>query len=145
MTPTMRKKALIVLLLTSASLLLFSCQGKGSRSRTPMVHVGTWSGVDSSNMQGVVTFRENGTGTMEFGNQAYAFQYWFDYSKRPVWLDLLYSREGKPFQARLIVRYSDEDHLQWYTFFSEERPEEFPKGDEEGVFKLTRVKPPRGA
>ena len=141
MTAIAKKRVLLVLLFAAGSLFLFSCQGKGSRSRIPLVHVGTWSGVDSQNMKGVVTFRENGTGTMEFGNHAYDFQYCFDYSKRPVWLDLLYSREGKPFQARLIVQYVDENHLQWYTFFSEKRPEGFPKGNEGGVMKLTRVNP----
>ncbi len=139
-----RKNMLLMLVLVGASLLLFSCKGKDANTRVPMAHVGVWSGVDGANMKGVIAFRENGTGTMEFDKNAYDFEYCFDYSKRPVWLDLIYTREGKPFRARLIVKFPDENQLHWYTFFSEERPDKFPEGDAGKVMKLTRMKPSRG-
>jgi hypothetical protein len=135
---TTKKNVLLLFILVCASLVLHSCKGKDANARVPMVHVGVWSGVDSENTKGMVTFRENGTGTMEFANNAYDFRYCFDYSKRPIWLDLLYSREGKPFRARLIVKYLDENNLQWYTFFSEVRPEKFPDGNP-SVMRLARM------
>ena len=142
--PNSRKTVLLLLVLVGALLTFCSCKGKESNSRVPMVHVGTWSGVDGANTKGVVTFRENGTGTLEFDNSAFDFQYAFDYSKRPVWLDMIYSREGKPFRARLIAKFPDEDHLHWYTFFTEERPAGFPEGNDENVMKLARVSHARG-
>jgi hypothetical protein len=137
-----RKRVLLLSISLVVSLFLASCKGKDSSVRVPLVHVGVWSGLDGANMKGVITFRENGTGTMEFDKNAYDFEYFFDYSKRPVWLDLIYSREGKPFRARLIVKFPDDNQLHWYTFFSEERPEKFPEGNEGNVMKLTRVNPP---
>jgi hypothetical protein len=139
-----RKNVPLLFCLVGLSLVFFSCKGKDANSRVPMGHVGVWSGVDGANMKGVVTFRENGTGTMEFDQNTFKFEYSFDYSKRPVWLDLIYSREGKPFRARLIVKFPAEDQLHWYTFFSEERPDKFPEGNAENVMKLTRMKPARG-
>lgn len=136
----MRKSLLLFILLISPSFIM-ACNGSGSYSSYPVLHLGTWSGEDSANITGVVTFREDGTGTMEYNNTTYAFRYQFDYSRTPIWLDLLYSREGKPFQARLIVKYPDENHLQWFTFFNDVRPADFPDGESGNVMTLTRVNP----
>jgi hypothetical protein len=103
-----------------------------------MLHVGTWTGLDSTNTKGMVSFREDGTGTMEYGGKTYEFMYFFDYSKKPIWLDLIYSREGKPIRTRLIVRYLDENHFKWYTFFTEVRPASFPASDSGNVMTLSR-------
>lgn len=132
----------ILLIAVVVSFLMVSCKGQVSTTRFPMPHVGTWSGLDSTNTKGVVTFRENGTGAMEYGGSTYEFQYFFDYGKNPVWLDLVYSRDGKPFRARLIVKYQDETHLKWYTFFTEVRPESFPETEAGKVMTLTRLGPP---
>jgi hypothetical protein len=76
-----------------------------------------------------------------YNNTIYKFRYVFDYTKDPIWLDFHYSREGKPYQACLIVRYIDENHLQWFTYFNDVRPADFPDGDQGNVMTLTRVNP----
>src|SRR3972149_7785808 len=124
----MRKRSFFLILMLT-SLLIASCKGQDSYSRFPMIHVGTWTGADSTDAKGVVTFEENGTGTMEYGGSAYEFRYVFDYGKRPIWLDLLYTREGRPFRARLIVRFINENQFMWYTFFTEVRPVSFPESE----------------
>lgn len=132
--------SLIVLVMLAASML--SCQGPGAHDRYVLPHVGNWIGVDASGMRAVVVFRENGTGTIEFQNTVNEFYYVFDYSRNPLWLDLVYSREGKPFRTRLIAGFTDENRLKWYTFFDERRPSGFPKGDQAGnVMTLTRLNP----
>ncbi|MEW6665494.1 MAG: hypothetical protein AB1512_09765 [Thermodesulfobacteriota bacterium] len=118
-----------------------SCEGPGAHDRYLLPHVGTWVGVDGTGTRGIVVFGEDGRGTMEFQNIVNEFQYVFDYSKNPLWLDLLYSREGRPFRAKLIVRFLDENRLQWFTFFDRRRPSSFPKGDAENGMTLTRLNP----
>jgi hypothetical protein len=136
----MKKYGLLILavMLMGASL---SCDGPGARDRYLLPHVGTWVGVDRTGMKGIVVFGENGRGTMEFQNDLNEFQYVFDYTKKPLWLDLLYSRDGKPFRAKMIVKFLDENRLEWYTFFDEKRPSAFPDGNEENVMTLTRLNP----
>lgn len=133
------KKKLCIFIVLIASLAISSCKGSDSYSRFPMLHVGTWTGVDSTNTKGVVTFKEDGTGTMEYSGNTYEFRYFFDYGKKPIWLDMLYMREGRPFRARLIVKFADENHIKWYTFFSEVRPASFPEVGTGNVMSLTRV------
>jgi hypothetical protein len=118
-----------------------SCDGPGAHDRYLLPHVGTWVGVDHTGTKGIVVFGENGKGSMVFQNTVNEFQYVFDYSKSPLWLDLLYSREGRPFRAKLIVKFKDENRLEWYTNFDENRPSGFPKGNAENVMTLTRLNP----
>jgi hypothetical protein len=135
----MRKNLFVLIVVSMALFSVVACKGPESYSRYPLLHVGTWTGVDSTNTKGMVTFREDGTGTMQYGGNAYEFRYVFDYGRRPIWLDLIYSREGRPFRARLIVKYIDENSLKWYTHFSEVRPASFPESDGGNVMKLTRL------
>ena len=130
-------------MLLIASVLLVSCKGSSSSSyeRFPLPHIGVWTGVDASNVRGTVSFKENGTGTIKFAENVYDFNYFFDYSRKPVWLDLIYTREGKPFRAKLVVKFMDENRLKWFTFFTETRPNGFPEKDSSGVMVLTRVSP----
>jgi len=138
---TMRQLTLMVVVLGVFTLLL-SCKGPSSSSeRYFLPHIGAWTGVDAANSKAAVVFGVDGTGTMEFGGDLYSFQYVFDYSRKPVWLDFIYTREGKPFRAKLIVQFIDNNKLKWFTFFSEERPAEFPKEGAAGVMVLTRVNP----
>ena len=135
-----RKSALFIV----PVLLIFflaSCHGPEARNRYLLPHVGTWVGVDSTGNKGVVSFRENGTGTMELQNDAYEFTYVFDYSRQPMWLDLIYAREGKPFRAKLVVKFMDENRFQWFTFFSDKRPAAFPEKNSGNVMVLTRLSP----
>lgn len=134
----MRKYAFFIV---AAMLMLssLSCDGPRANDRYLMPHVGTWVGVDSTGARGIVVFGENGRGTMEFQNSLNEFQYVFDYSKKPLWLDLLYSREGRPFRAKLIVNFLDENRLEWYTFFDEKRPSAFPHGNAENLMTLTKL------
>ena len=139
---TIRKYIFVAAFLT-LSLLLYSCKDspKGSHDRPLPPHIGVWAGVDPSNVKGTVTFKEDGTGSMEFADNIYEFNYVFDYSRKPVWLDLIYSREGKPFRAKLVVKFENENRFQWFTFFTETRPDAFPEKDSEGVMVLTKVDP----
>ncbi|MBN1106641.1 MAG: hypothetical protein JXL84_24780 [Deltaproteobacteria bacterium] len=134
----MKKGALLIVtvLLMLSSL---SCDSPRVQERYLMPHVGTWVGLDRAGVKGTVVFGERGTGSMEFQNTHNKFQYVFDYSKQPVWLDLLYTREGRPFRAKLIVKFLDENRLQFYTFFDETRPPAFPDGKSVNLMTLTRV------
>jgi hypothetical protein len=136
----MKKGALLIaaVMLMASSL---SCDGPRANDRYLLPHVGTWVRVDNTGGRGIVVFKENGMGTIEFENNVYEFDYVFDYTRKPVWLDLLYSREGKPFRAKLIVKFLDENRLEWYTFFDEKRPSEFPDGNADNVATLTRLTP----
>jgi hypothetical protein len=134
----MRKQGFLFMALV-AILFLSSCEGPGGKARYLLPHVGTWEGVDSTGTKGIVTFREDGTGTMAFHNNTYGFEYVFDYGKKPLWLDLVYSREGKPFRARLIVKFLDDNRLKWFTRFNETRPTGFPEKDGRNVMILTRL------
>jgi len=118
--------------------ILISCNGSEKARDAYKPHLGIWSGIDSSGTKATIVFKKDGTGTIEFNNENYEFKYIMDYSKRPVWLDLIYPRDGKPYRAKLIVEFFDKNRLKWRTFFNEQRPEGFPPEDNKFTMVLTK-------
>lgn len=123
------------------SLALFSltvCSNKESQKKSSQPHVGQWSGVDGKGIKGIILFRQEGTGTIQFENEQYEFKYVIDYSKNPIWLDLIYNREGKPFHAKSIIQFVGENQLELRTFFDKDRPTQFFYEDPKHTMILKR-------
>ncbi|MFH1349518.1 MAG: hypothetical protein ABII26_01150 [Pseudomonadota bacterium] len=137
------KRSFLFSILIIIPFLLISCSNSERAQNVSQPHIGKWSGVDSNGTKATISFKEDGTGTIEFNNDLYQFTYVFDYSKKPTWLDLIYSREGKPFRAKLIVKFLDGNRLKWRTFFNAQRPDDFPPDDKKYTMVLTRDKPIR--
>jgi len=137
------KRHLFILTLFLASILLISCSNSEHIQQFSPPHIGEWAGVDSGGIKAVIVFKENGIGMISFNSQVSDFKYVVDYAKKPIWLDLIYSREGKPYRAKLIVKFMDTNELKWRTFFNDTRPTEFISDDPKNTMILTRVKPVR--
>lgn len=118
--------------------ILLSCHGSEERRDAYQPHLGIWSGIDTAGIKATILFRKDGTGTIEFNDERYEFKYIMDYSKRPVWLDLIYTRDGKPYRAKLIVEFIDKTRLKWRTFFNDQRPDDFPSQDDKFTMVLSK-------
>lgn len=126
------------------SLALFSltvCAKKENQKKSFQPHMGQWSGVDRTGTKGIFVFREDGTGSLQLDTERYDFRYVVDYSKEPVWLDLMYTREGKPFRAKTIIQFVGENQLELRTFFDEDRPTQFFDKDLKNTMILKRDPP----
>ncbi|MFH1349512.1 MAG: hypothetical protein ABII26_01120 [Pseudomonadota bacterium] len=135
------KTYLFSALLLALSLLLNSCEGKGQTRYSRQPHLGVWEDVGFEGRKATLVFKENGTGTLLFDFQLYDFRYIIDYSKKPVWLDLIYTREGMPYRAKVIVKFLDLNRLKWRTFFGSTRPTEFIPEDDKYTVLLKRYYP----
>ncbi len=128
-----------ILMLLVASLFFLGCGEKPEDSFKP--HIGLWKDLDLGRTVATVAFLRGGTGGVWFGSQFSKFEYTIDYSKDPIWLDLVYSREGKPFRARLIADFDDINVFKWRTYFGEKRPSDFPGLNDKYTITLTRATP----
>ena len=99
----MKKKLFNSILLLP--ILFISCSEPEPTRHFDQPHIGKWSGTDLAGVKATIIFRESGAGTIEFDNNFYEFTYIIDYSKQPIWLDLIYTRENKPFRAKFLVKF----------------------------------------
>ena len=127
------------IMLLIVSFLVVGCGEKTEDSFKP--HVGIWKDLDLGRIVATVAFMKDGKGGVWFGSQYSKFEYTIDYSKKPIWLDLLYSREGKPYRATLIAEFDDINIFKWRTFFGEKRPIDFVGLDDQYTITLTRASP----
>ncbi len=139
----MPKKYLRPVILLTIYALLISCGNRDQTQPFYQPHIGLWKDIGAADKQTAIVFREDGTGNISFDYQDSDFKYVIDYSKKPVWLDLIYSREGKPYRAKMIVQFLDNNQLKWRTFFNEKRPTEFIPKDPDNTITLNRVNPIR--
>lgn len=121
--------------------LLISCGNHEAPPRYTQPHIGVWTGIDPSGRQATVVFKEGGEGSITFDETMHPFEYLIDYAKDPTWLDLFYTQDGKPFRAKLIIRFQDRNTIEWRTFFNAERPEGFDEEDDEHTILLKRATP----
>jgi hypothetical protein len=89
-------------------------------------------------------FREDGTGALSFPRGSSDFEYVFDYTRTPVELNLISTREGKPYRIRAIVKYFGKNRMKIRTFFNEKRPDGFDPNDAENTIALTRGSSAKG-
>jgi len=135
------KKNLSVVLLIILSSMFSSCVDEGQPPQFYQPHIGAWEDVNFRGRQATLVLRENGTGSILFDHQFHDFKYVMDYSKKPVWLDLIYSREGRPYRAKVIVQFLEINKLKWRTFFGSIRPTEFLSGNDIYTIILNRLYP----
>ena len=117
----------------------FGCGENPEDSFKP--HIGVWKDLHLGRTVATVAFMKGGAGGVWFGSQFSKFEYTIDYSKNPIWLDLLYSREGKPYRATLIAEFDDINIFKWRTFYGAERPTDFAGLDDQYTITLTRAQP----
>ena len=141
MSQIIMKNKLLIAALFAVSVLLISCGDGGHIQQYYQPHVGVWEDADFTGSKAMVVLRENGTGTILFDRQFSDFKYVMDYSKKPPWLDLMYTREGKPYRAKVLVKFLDINRLKWRTFFGETRPIRFLPEDEKNTVILNRFYP----
>ena len=132
------KRYLMVFMMLILSASMFSCGSSDVEQSSFLPHIGKWVHEDAGGNGAKVIFNQDGSGSLRFGEGLYSFEYYFDYSKKPVTVDLVYSREGRPYRAKVIVKFLDINNLKWRTFFNDKRPEGFPEKDNKNTIILKR-------
>lgn len=130
----LRKTASLAVLFLAISTLL-ACCGKIKQTQ----HLGEWSGVDNTGEVGRFVFQKDGTGKITQGNASDSFRYEIDYSKIPIWLDLILTQDGKEYRIKSIIEFIDRDKMRWRTYHNEIRPTAFLLEDPKNTLVLTRV------
>ncbi|MBW1801114.1 MAG: hypothetical protein JRJ85_10345 [Deltaproteobacteria bacterium] len=140
MNDHVRKKTYLSIITCVVFLFLLSACGRGvERQGHYLPHIGSWEGVDSKGIKATMVLRENGIGKITFHDKIIEFKYVFDYSKNPLWMDIIHDRADKPYRERLIAKFEDKNHWKWRTFYTEERPSEFSQEDTNFTAVFTRV------
>ena len=117
------------------STLLVSC-GKTKHTE----HIGEWSGVDYTGKTGGVVFERDGTGKIIERDTSISCRYEIDYSKRPIWLDLILTQNGKEVRMKSIIEFiEDNNKMRWRTYFDDTRPTAFLEKDPQHTIVLSRV------
>ncbi len=114
-------------------------------------HLGRWEGLDSSGRLGRLELFANGRcafgsdggyhfGGREAGSKG-ALLYSIDYSRNPIWLDLIAvdaeGREKK--RIKWILQFIAPDQIRARTFFDDRRPQGFEQDDDKATIYLQKV------
>jgi hypothetical protein len=103
--------------------------------------VGVWSNRAPQNAVTFV-FREDGSGAMSIGASQLPYQYRFDQTHEPAWLDLEARPEGRAVTIRAIAEFARGGKLMIrmpHTRSPGDRPTEFLPNDVENTILLTRI------
>ncbi len=106
--------------------------------------VGTWSNRATDNPV-AFTFNDDGSGSMTIGAAQLPYQYRFDQTRNPAWLDLDATAEGRSVSIRAIAEFARRDKLKIrmpHTRALDIRPSVFEENDLENTILLTRITPP---
>jgi hypothetical protein len=139
------KHTLILVIVT----LLFSC------SKPDQKHIGEWTGTDKGET-GNLILNESNSAAFVIGNQVLggdnfemngvkaSLEYEIDYSKNPIWLDLVaYEKEKKKEKGRLkgIIRFLTDTKMEYRLSFdpSGDRFTKFDSEDKENTIVLDKV------
>lgn len=109
----------------------------------PSSLVGTWSNRAADNPV-QFTFNDDGSGAMTIGAARLPYRYHFDRTRKPAWLDLDATVEGREVAIRAIAQFARKDKLKIrmpHTRALDIRPTEFVDNDLENTILLTRVEP----
>jgi len=120
------------------SVFMIACTSGEIETHFYQPHIGKWSSKDPEDKKATLILKEDGTGSIAFGNNINNFSYIIDYTKNPLWLDLIYIRNGKPFRAKLIVKFLDNNEMKLRSFFNEQRPKKFLEKDPKRALILKR-------
>jgi hypothetical protein len=113
-------------------------------------HLGKWEGTDNSGETAAVSFEKDGYAVLylngetmgEKRDQEPLVKYEFDYSKNPVWLDLIVcDLQGKERgRMKSIVKFLSDDQMLWRIGNDEStRPTGFDDQDKENTVLLKKV------
>jgi hypothetical protein len=108
---------------------------------------GRWTVTDDGGDTATFVFRENGTGVIVKGAQAYRFRYKLNRWKDPMWLDIVFTNpEGEEGRMPGIVEVLDQDILRFrgITEEGQERPTDFnltPDGMQPGLVMRRQPRP----
>lgn len=133
---------------TMQFILLASCS---SRQK----HIGEWKGTDEEGTTMNIIFQSNSncllisgnkvSGGKQFliGNKKEECKYEIDYSKDPIWLDVIIKQVGEIAEDehyRGIARFITNDKLEWRVNWDGDRFKEFDPNDRKHTILLSKVK-----
>lgn len=120
----------------------------------PGKHIGTWKGTDSNDKIGTLVLDSSGYATMTIDNETFGgmdfemkgdraeCKYEIDYSKTPIWLDMvMYNKENHQEMRRLngIVKFITDNKIIYRISFGGGRYDKFDPNDKDDTIVLERV------
>lgn len=136
------------ILLLSITVILFSCSNEKQR------HIGEWKGTDKGQTGTLILDKTNhavmvvgnrviGGNEFEIDSTKLECKYEIDYSKDPIWLDIIIAEKGKPEKGRLkgIIRFITNDKIEYRrNIGAGDRFDNFDTMDKENTLVMERVK-----
>ena len=158
----MKKLNLITPILYCLILFISSCGGTDTKTEDGSTtaksvderHIGEWKGTDNSGKLTSLILDKSNHAVLVFGNQVIGgkefelkkikaeCKYDIDYSKNPIWLDLVIYEQGKTQElGRLkgIVRFITDNKIEYRLNFAGERFDKFDPEDKESTIVLDKV------
>ena len=113
-------------------------------------HIGKWEGTDNTGKTAAIIFDKDGYASLNMDGEVLGgkrdtepiVKYEFDYSKKPIWLDLILCDISGKEKARMksIVKFMADDRMVWQTGDDfTKRPAAFDESDKENTVVLKRV------
>lgn len=141
-------KSIKTLLLITVIFILQSCSNSNER------HIGEWKGTDNTGKTASLVLDKNSHAVFVINNQVLGgtefemqgvkaeCKYEIDYSKNPIWLDIVICEKGKKEEkARLkgIIRFITDNKLEYRLNFGGERFDKFDSDENENTIVLDKV------
>jgi hypothetical protein len=107
-------------------LICFSLNAFGQQNDKSVV--GKWIGTDEKNQTGGIQFLDDGTATLlMMGQEMPISEYKVDYSKDPIWIDLIVKNNGQTRTLYGLISFIDSTTIKWEVFpmANNSRPEKF--------------------
>lgn len=116
-------------------------------------HIGEWKGTDKGKTSSLILDENNhatlisensvlGGEEFEIEGIKATMKYEIDYSKKPIWLDLVFYEQGKPKEKgrmKGIVRFITNNKIEYRLAFSGDRYDNFDSDDKENTIVLDKI------
>jgi hypothetical protein len=146
----MKKLNLITPILYCLILFISSCGGTDTKTEDGSTtsksvderHIGEWKGTDNSGKLASLILDKSNHGVFVIDNQVIECKYEIDYSKNPLWLDLVLYEQAKTQEIdrmKGIVRFITDNKIEYRVNFTGERFDKFDPEDKENTIVLDKV------
>lgn len=97
-------------------MILFSIHSVNAQQKNNSI-IGKWIGTDESNETGGIEFSNNKTAKLlMMGKEMPITEYKVDYSKNPIWVDLIVKRNGQTMTLFVLIEFIDPNTIRWEVF-----------------------------
>lgn len=120
-------------------IVLFSVHSVNAQQKNNSI-IGKWIGTDERSETGGIEFLNNKTAKLlMMGKEIPITEYKVDYSKNPIWVDLIVKRNGQTMTLFGLIEFIDSNTIRWEVFpMANKRPITFSGKNESTSIILKR-------